>query len=132
MYVASSFPYFFPTGLVGEVCILTSRPVFQTIGGAFSTAVGQSVFINRLLATLPTSAPSVNPQLVLLTGASELQRVFGPDVLPGVLEAYMVGIKAAFAVALAFCGVAFLCSLAIPMQKLPSHATGEADASTTV
>ena len=87
--------------------------------------MGQSVFINRLVATLPQSAPSVNPQLVLLTGASDLQRVFGPDVLPGVLTAYMVGLKAAFAVALAFCGAAFLCSLAIPMQKLPTHTEGQ-------
>ena len=96
------------------------------MGGAFSTSIGQSAFVNRLLATLPKTAPGVNPALVLLTGASELHNVFPPDVLPGVLEAYMVGLKAAFAVALAFCGVAFLCSLAIPMQKLPSHASGEA------
>ena len=51
---------------------------------------------------------------------------FGPDVLPGVLVAYMTGLKATFAVALSFCGVAFLCSLAIPMQKLPSHVPDEA------
>jgi hypothetical protein len=62
---------------------------------------------------------------VLLTGASELHNVFPSDVLPGVLEAYMVGLKAAFAVAVAFSGVAFLCSLTIPMKKLPSHAPGE-------
>ncbi|RFU35724.1 hypothetical protein B7463_g572, partial [Scytalidium lignicola] len=99
---------------------------FQTIGGAFSTSAGQSAFVNRLLATLPKTAPGVNPGLVLLTGASELHNVFPPDVLPGVLEAYMVGLKAAFAVAVAFSGVAFLCSLAIPTQKLPSHAPGEA------
>lgn len=68
----------------------------------------------------------MNPRLVLLTGASELHNVFPPDVLPGVLQAYMVGLKAAFAVAVAFSGVAFLCSLAIPMKKLPSHAPGEA------
>jgi hypothetical protein len=52
--------------------------------------------------------------------------VFPLDVLPGVLEAYMAGLKAAFAVAVAFSGAAFLCSLAIPMKKLPSHAPDEA------
>ncbi|CAO2649651.1 Nn.00g070360.m01.CDS01 [Neocucurbitaria sp. VM-36] len=97
---------------------------FQTVGGAFSTSVGQSAFVNRLFATLPKTAPGVDPGLVLRTGASELHKVFTPDVLPGVLEAYMVGLKAAFAVAIAFCGVAFLCSLAIPMRKLPSHEPG--------
>ncbi|RMZ86472.1 hypothetical protein DV736_g6302, partial [Chaetothyriales sp. CBS 134916] len=99
---------------------------FQTVGGAFSTSVGQSAFVNRLLATLPNTAPGVNPGLVLSTGASELHNVFLPDVLPGVLKAYMVGLKAAFAVAVAFSGVAFLCSLAIPMEKLPSHAPDKA------
>lgn len=64
--------------------------------------------------------------MVVLTGASELHNVFPLDVLPGVLEAYMVGIKAAFAVAVAFCGAAFLCTFLIPMGKLPSHAPGKA------
>lgn len=77
--------------------------------------------MNQLLKELPKTAPSVNPQQVIETGASELHNVFPPDVLPGILEAYMVGIKAAFAVALAFSGVAFLFSLFVPAKKLPSH-----------
>ena len=98
----------------------------QTIGGAFSTSAGQAAFANRLLATLPRTAPGVNPGLVLLTGASELHKVFPADTLPGVLKAYMVGIKAAFAVAVAFSGTACLCSLAVPVRKLPSHVSGDA------
>lgn len=104
----------------------TTILVFQTIGGAFSTSAAQSAFVNRLLATLPKTAPSVNPALVIITGASDLQKVFSPDVLPGVLQAYMVGIKAAFIVAIAFCGTACLCSLAVPMKKLPSHTKDDA------
>lgn len=101
------------------------------MGGAFSTSVGQSSFANRLLATLPKTAPGVNPYQVFVTGASELRNVFPPDVLPGVLEAYMVGLKAAFAVSIAFCGTAFICSLAIPMKKLPSHTPIEDPATTS-
>jgi len=33
----------------------------------------------------------------------------------------MEGLKAAFAVAIAFSGVAWLCTLAVPWEKLPSH-----------
>ena len=91
-----------------------------------STSSGQSAFVNRLLAELPKTAPTVNPGLVLMTGASELHNVFPPDVLPGVLEAYMTGIKAAFAVAVAFSGTAFVFSLLVPIKKLPSHALDEA------
>ncbi|EED24599.1 efflux pump antibiotic resistance protein, putative [Talaromyces stipitatus ATCC 10500] len=99
---------------------------FQTLGGAFSTSAAQSAFVNRLLATLPKTSPTVNPFLVIMTGASDLQKVFPPDLLPGVLGAYMVGIKAAFIVAIAFSGTAFLCTLAIPMGKLPTHVKGNA------
>ncbi|KAK4691717.1 MFS transporter, DHA2 family, glioxin efflux transporter, partial [Lecanoromycetidae sp. Uapishka_2] len=99
---------------------------FQTIGGAFSVSAGQAAFLNRLLATLPKTAPGVDPHLVTLTGASELRGVFPPHVLPGVLQAYMVGIKAAFAVSVAFSGVAFVSTLTIPTKKLPTHAPGEA------
>lgn len=107
--------------------MLTPCPaVFQTIGGAFSSSAGSAAFVNRLLATLPKTAPSVDPALVIATGASELRTVFAPDVLPGVLQAYMVGLKAAFAVSIAFSGAAFLCTLAIPMRKLPTHEPGEA------
>lgn len=59
--------------------------------------------------------------LVIASGASELHDIFEPDVLPGILRSYMDGLKAAFLVALIFCGCAFLCSFAIPMKKLPSH-----------
>ncbi|KAI8630637.1 putative efflux pump antibiotic resistance protein [Xylariaceae sp. FL1651] len=99
---------------------------FQTIGGAFSNSAGQSAFLNRLIAVLPETAPGVDPSVVIRTGASDIHNVFPPDVLPGVLQAYIAGLKAAFAVAIAFAGIAFLCSLAVPMRKLPTHTKGEA------
>jgi hypothetical protein len=105
--------------------LIVRHTVYQTVGGAFSTSAGQAGFVNQLLKELPKTAPSADPLLVIGTGASELRNVFPPDVLPGILDAYMVGIKAAFAVALAFSGVAFLFSLFVPAQKLASHAEGE-------
>jgi len=68
----------------------------------------------------------VEPTTVIFTGASELRNVFSADQLPGVLQAYMVGVKAAYAVGIAFAGVAFLFSFTIPWRKLPTHETGEA------
>jgi len=106
--------------------VLTTRvTVFQTIGGAFSTSAGQAAFVNRVLATLPKTAPAVNPGSVLMAGASDLHNVFSAQMLPGVLEAYMVGLKATFAVAVAFCGMAFVSSFAIPYRKLPTHLSDE-------
>ena len=56
MYPYLSHTYQYRASLV---TLLTFRTVFRTIGGAISTAVGQSVFINLLLAALPISASSV-------------------------------------------------------------------------
>ncbi|RKU40703.1 hypothetical protein DL546_003208 [Coniochaeta pulveracea] len=98
---------------------------FQTVGGAFSTAAAQAAFVNRLLAVLPTMAPHVDPALVIATGASELRNVFSAADLPGVVSAYMVGLKAAFAVAVAFAGVACLSSVLIPFRKMPTHEGAE-------
>ena len=50
--------------------------------------------------------------------------MFPPDVLPGVLQAYMSGIKAAFAVAVGFSGAAFISAWFIPWSKLPTHLPG--------
>jgi hypothetical protein len=68
---------------------------------------------------------SANPALVILTGASELHNVFPPDVLPGVHQVYMSGIKAAFAVGVGFAGTAFISAWFIPWGKLPTHVASE-------
>jgi hypothetical protein len=101
------------------------RTVFQTLGGAFSTSSGQSAFFNRLLHELPKAAPTVNPGLVIRTGASELHKIFPPEVLPGVLQAYLSGTRVAFVVAVGFAGAAFISAWFIPWKKLPTHAPGE-------
>lgn len=98
------------------------RAVFQTVGGAFTVSSGQAAFINQALASLRTSAPDVDPARLIATGASELRKAFTADELPGVLVAYMHGLKAVFAVSIAFCGIAFLTTLAIPWHRLPTHA----------
>ena len=79
-----------------------------------------------MIKALATHAPSVNPAMVLLTGASDIHSAFPEEVLPGVLRSYMIGLKAAFAVAVGFAGIAVLCSLLVPWRKLPTHENGDA------
>ncbi|KAH6641073.1 major facilitator superfamily-domain-containing protein [Chaetomium tenue] len=90
----------------------------QTVGGAFLVSAAQSAFVNRMVHELATSAPSVNPLMVLGTGATQLRAVFPPDVVPGVLAAYMAGIKTALAIALASVGIAFCVSLFSNFKRL--------------
>ena len=79
---------------------------FQTVGGAFMVSAAQSAFVNVLIKTLPSTAPGIDPAIVILTGATDLRKAFSPDVVPGILEAYMHGLKIAFAIGLASTGVA--------------------------
>ena len=81
---------------------------FQTVGGAFMVSAAQSAFVNVLIKTLPSTAPGVDPATVILTGATDLRKAFSPDVVPGILEAYMHGLKIAFAIGLASTGVALI------------------------
>ncbi|KAK2809845.1 dynein heavy chain [Emmonsiellopsis sp. PD_5] len=91
----------------------------QTLSGAYFVAIAQSLFANRMLQTILTSASNLDPALVLGTGASELQQVFRGDDLTAVIAAYMVGIKDVFAFSLACAALSVLLTLLIPFKKLP-------------
>jgi hypothetical protein len=91
------------------------------VGGAFTVASAQAAFINRALHALKTTAPDVDASKLITTGASELRKVFTAEELPGVIEAYMRGLKAAFAVSIAFCGLAFIATLFVPWERLATH-----------
>jgi hypothetical protein len=81
---------------------------FQTIGGAIFISAGQSAFTNKMLERVPIDAPGVNPALVIATGATDLKNVFTAEQLPGILAAYMEGLRVAFAIAIACACVTFL------------------------
>lgn len=95
---------------------------FQTIGGAFMLSAAQSAFVNHMLIELPKTAPLANPLQVVSTGATDLWKTFSPDILPGVLEAYMSGIKVAFAITIASVGMAFVISLASSWKRINPEA----------
>jgi MFS transporter, DHA2 family, glioxin efflux transporter len=95
--------------------------VAQSGSAVYFIVVAQSIFANRMLQTIAATAPHLNPDLVLGTGASDLQDVFSGGDLADVLDAYMVGIKDVFACGLAGSALAVLLALMIPFKKLPDH-----------
>ncbi|KAL7785670.1 major facilitator superfamily domain-containing protein [Trichoderma afarasin] len=80
----------------------------QTLGGAGMVSAAQAGFVNVMINNLPKTAPGVNPALVVSTGAADLRKVFSDDQIPGILVAYMQGLKAAFAIGIASSGIAFI------------------------
>ncbi|KAM5385185.1 hypothetical protein ACJZ2D_001146 [Fusarium nematophilum] len=95
---------------------------FQTVGGAFSTPAGQAAFVNQMMARLASDALTVDPGLVIATGATQLRSIFTPEELPGILLAYMHGLRAVFALGIAMAGVSCLATVFIPWSRLPTHA----------
>jgi hypothetical protein len=72
-----------------DIPIGTSIIVFtQTLGGALFVSVGQNVLTNRLVSGLLEVVPSMDPNIVLQTGATSLKSAIDPKYLSGVLFAY--------------------------------------------
>jgi hypothetical protein len=99
--------------------------VFQAISGGYFITVAQCLFANRMLQALKTIAPNLDAAQVLNTGASMVQHVFIGRDRSAITEAYMVGIKAVFACALACSACAVLLAMMIPFVKLPTYASNK-------
>ncbi|KIW30271.1 uncharacterized protein PV07_06026 [Cladophialophora immunda] len=83
---------------------------FQTIGGAVFISAAQAGFTNKMLHELPLKAPNVDASLVLATGATDLRRVFDASDIPGILAAYMDGLRVPFAICIACACLTFVLS----------------------
>lgn len=84
---------------------------FQTIGGAFFVSAGEVAFTNILLQRLPTDAPSVDPHGVVAVGVTQIRSTYSADVVPGIVNAYMAGLKVAYAIAIASAGISVFVAL---------------------
>ncbi|KAJ9650640.1 hypothetical protein H2198_010062 [Neophaeococcomyces mojaviensis] len=85
---------------------------FQTIGGAIWISAGQAAWANKMLKVLVTDAPGINPAQVIATGATDLRKVFTAEQLPGILDAYMEGLRIPIAIAIACAVVTVFLSFA--------------------
>ncbi|ORY56621.1 major facilitator superfamily domain-containing protein [Pseudomassariella vexata] len=94
---------------------------FQTIGGAFFVSAAQVAFANGLIQRVQITAPAVSPSDLLATGVTMIREVFSAD-LPGVLLAYMHGIRIALGMGIGSVGVSFVVSLFMPFARLNPNA----------
>ncbi|KAK3056003.1 hypothetical protein LTR09_003237 [Extremus antarcticus] len=79
---------------------------FVTVGGAFFLSAAQCGFNNQLLKELAINLPNISPEIVLGTGATQIRDTFTATEVPIILDAYVVGLQAVFALATASFGVA--------------------------
>lgn len=97
---------------------LTSLLVFQGLGGAFVVAGAQSAFINQMVLYVMAKAPEVSKETLVLTGATAIRTAFPTEQQPIIIDGYMQGLHAAFALCIAATGVATLISLGVRWKRL--------------
>lgn len=95
---------------------------FQILGGAYFISAAQSAFSNKLISRLAATAPDLDPHVVLKVGATDLRKVFPASQIPGILAAYMDGLKVAYALVVALVGISFVISLMLRWEKLQPRA----------
>ncbi|RAH81279.1 MFS general substrate transporter [Aspergillus japonicus CBS 114.51] len=78
---------------------------FVTVGGSFFLSAAQSAFNNQLLQEMARRLPDLDPSMVLGVGATQIRQAYTPSQVPVVIDAYVVGLKAVFAITVAAFGV---------------------------
>lgn len=94
-------------GLMRSSLVLVS----SYLGGSFLVVAAQAAFLSRLVAQISRTVPSIEPSNVVATGATKLRDKFEAADLPGVLTAYMSGLRVVFAIAVGGISLALLISL---------------------
>jgi hypothetical protein len=91
---------------------------FNSLGGAIAISIAQNIFTNGLTANLPHDAPGVDPQVVIGAGAAYLRNKIKPEQLPGVLLAYMAGLKQAFVISIACGAIGTICGCFVEWKSV--------------
>ncbi|KAH8815363.1 DHA14-like major facilitator [Xylogone sp. PMI_703] len=104
---------------ISKVPTGTSIIIFmQTLGGALFVSVGQNVFTNKLLEGLAKYVPTLDPSIVLSTGATSIQHSIEKQYLAGVTLAYNNALVKTFEVATAMAALSILGALTIEWNSV--------------
>ncbi|KAJ5533855.1 Major facilitator superfamily domain general substrate transporter [Penicillium freii] len=93
---------------------------FMTVGGAFFLAAAQCAFNNQLIQTIVIRLPEIDPEVVTTTGATQIREAFTGSQVSIIVDAYMVGLKAVFAITIAAFGIATVIGFFGSWKKLHS------------
>ncbi|KAF2119343.1 major facilitator superfamily domain-containing protein [Lophiotrema nucula] len=86
---------------------------FQMFGGAFFSAISQTIFNEQLIKQLEKNVPGVDIGKLLAAGTVGVQKVVTPAQLPGILTSYNTAMLDPFYLAAAITAVAFFCAFGL-------------------
>lgn len=81
-------------------------------------SIGQNTFTTKLIAGLAKYAPSIDPRIVLATGATAIQKTIDKADLPGVTLAYNEALTHSFLVAAIMAALTIIGSLAVEWKSV--------------
>lgn len=90
---------------------LTFAVVFMMLAGGWGVAATDAALNNIILRKVPQYVSSLDGHEVLKVGAAGLQQAYSGDVLQGVRQAYLDGLRAGWALGVAAFGMAVVCAL---------------------
>ncbi|KAJ5489845.1 Major facilitator superfamily domain general substrate transporter [Penicillium expansum] len=90
----------------------------QTLDGALFVSIGNNVFRNKLVEYLAKYIPTVDPALILKTGATGLHSVVNKADLPGVIHAYNDALTQTFIVGAAAASVSIIGALWVEWKSV--------------
>jgi predicted histidine transporter YuiF (NhaC family) len=85
-------------------------------------SAGQAAFSNKLISGLAKYIPSVDPGLVVRTGATSLRSVFTSEQISSILLAYLDGLHVAFAIGIATGCISLIAAIFMPLKKIDAKA----------
>jgi len=94
---------------------------FQFFGGAIFLAIGENIFVSRLVSSLHAYAPSLDAAAVVAAGAEGLREVVSmqdPSALEGGIVAYNVAITNTFYLAAAGAALSLFCAFGIEWRSV--------------
>ena len=100
----------------------------QTLGGAITVAIAQSVFQNKLISKLIEYAPTVEPGAVLAMGATSIHKEIPAQALPGVILAYDKALTQAFLVSVSLATLTIIGSAAMEYTSVKKSKKGGVEA----
>jgi hypothetical protein len=88
------------------------------LGGALFVSIGQNIFSNKLAAGLAEYVPTLDPNIVLSTGATSIQQTIEKQYLPGVTLAYNNALTRTFLVAAVMAALTLIGSATIEWKSM--------------
>ena len=73
---------------------------------------------NTLVDQISSTIPNVNPQMIVNAGATGIRNIVNPEILPLVLDAYIIAVRHVFVVSVLAAAVSVLISFGFEWKSI--------------